>query len=112
MWNAGRAVAAAFVSHWICNVMIGQNFIGAVEQFGLSGVYVFFGSMALLGAMYVNSQVRTQKVPGKLDTDLVATQPFEKPAHQLLLGSVCTFRTAMTPNTATLPCTSGTRDKG
>ena len=42
---------------------LGQTFMGAVDAFGLSGVYTFFGVMALMGALYVNSQVRCSGQP-------------------------------------------------
>lgn len=54
----GRAVAAAFVAHWVANVALGQSFMGAVASYGLPAVYAFFGTVALVGAMYV-----TQVVP-------------------------------------------------
>jgi hypothetical protein len=44
-------------SHWVCNVAVGQTFMAAVASYGLSSVYAFFGVVALLGAMYVASQV-------------------------------------------------------
>lgn len=53
----GRAVAAAMTSHWLANVALGQTFIAAVDQYGLSSVYAFFGGVALLGALYVGTQV-------------------------------------------------------
>ncbi|PNH04298.1 Plastidic glucose transporter 4 [Tetrabaena socialis] len=59
--NRGKAVAAAFVSHWICNVVVGQSFIGAVQSYGLAPVYTFFGLMALGGALFVKSQVPETK---------------------------------------------------
>lgn len=57
----GRAVAAAFVSHWVCNVIVGQTFMSGVQSFGLPAVYTFFGSMALLGALYIKTQVPETK---------------------------------------------------
>lgn len=57
----GRAVAAALTSHWICNVAVGQVFMGAVTKYGLASVYTGFGAVALLGALYVSSQVPETK---------------------------------------------------
>ncbi|MEW5317035.1 MAG: hypothetical protein WDW38_008366 [Sanguina aurantia] len=57
----GRAVAAAMTSHWICNVAVGQYFIQAVAAYGLSNVYIFFGSVALLGALYVEKAIPETK---------------------------------------------------
>jgi len=53
----GRAVAIAFVAHWVANVMLGQTFMAAVDAVGLSGVYAFFGSVALLAALYINTKL-------------------------------------------------------
>ena len=58
---AGRAVSAAFVCHWICNVALGQTFMLAVKSVGLPGVYSFFGAVALCGAVYVHTQVPETK---------------------------------------------------
>ncbi|EFJ48518.1 hypothetical protein VOLCADRAFT_104700 [Volvox carteri f. nagariensis] len=57
----GKAVSAAFVSHWVCNVVVGQTFMSAVQSYGLAPVYTFFGIMALAGAFYVRSQVPETK---------------------------------------------------
>ncbi|KXZ57026.1 hypothetical protein GPECTOR_1g927 [Gonium pectorale] len=57
----GKAVSAAFVSHWVCNVVVGQTFMAAVQSYGLAPVYTFFGLMALAGAIYVKSQVPETK---------------------------------------------------
>ncbi|GLC50831.1 hypothetical protein PLESTB_000436800 [Pleodorina starrii] len=57
----GKAVSAAFVSHWICNVVVGQTFMSAVQTYGLAPVYTFFGIVALAGAFYVRSQVPETK---------------------------------------------------
>ncbi len=53
----GRAVAAAFVSHWVCNVVVGQTFMIGVRNLGLPAVYATFGAVALLAALYVKTQV-------------------------------------------------------
>lgn len=50
-------MSAAFVSHWVCNVAVGQSFMSAVQLYGLAPVYTFFGVMALAGSVYVTSQV-------------------------------------------------------
>lgn len=52
-----RAVSAAFVCHWVCNVALGQTFMLAIKAVGLPAVYGFFGSVACLGALYVHTQV-------------------------------------------------------
>ena len=56
-----RAVSAAFVCHWVCNVVLGQTFMLAVKSVGLPGVYGFFGAVALAGALYVHTSVPETK---------------------------------------------------
>uniref|UniRef100_A0A7R9YSH1 Major facilitator superfamily (MFS) profile domain-containing protein n=1 Tax=Chlamydomonas euryale TaxID=1486919 RepID=A0A7R9YSH1_9CHLO len=53
----GRAVAAAFVSHWACNVIVGQTFMIGVQAYGLPAVYAFFGAVAMGAVLYVKTQV-------------------------------------------------------
>lgn len=57
----GRAVAAAMASHWVCNVGVGQTFMAAVANYGISTVYVVFGLFALAGATYVRTSVPETK---------------------------------------------------
>lgn len=57
----GRAAAAAFGTHWVCNVVIGQTFMAAVAAYGLATVYTLFGAVALLAAWYVNNKVPETK---------------------------------------------------
>eukprot|EP00201_Polytomella_parva_P016169 CAMPEP_0175050930 /NCGR_PEP_ID=MMETSP0052_2-20121109/7518_1 /TAXON_ID=51329 ORGANISM="Polytomella parva, Strain SAG 63-3" /NCGR_SAMPLE_ID=MMETSP0052_2 /ASSEMBLY_ACC=CAM_ASM_000194 /LENGTH=628 /DNA_ID=CAMNT_0016315159 /DNA_START=128 /DNA_END=2014 /DNA_ORIENTATION=- len=57
----GRAVAAAFVSHWICNVAVGQTFMSAVQTYGIGTVYSIFGAFALAAAAYVKMRVPETK---------------------------------------------------
>ncbi len=49
------------VTHWVCNVAIGQNFMGWVDAFGLSAVYAAFAVASLLGAAYVHANVPETK---------------------------------------------------
>lgn len=58
---AGNAVSAAMVTHWVCNVAIGQNFMAAVGQYGISAVYGFFGICSLIAAGYVSGNVPETK---------------------------------------------------
>lgn len=58
---AGNAVSAAMVTHWVCNVAIGQNFMAAADSYGISAVYAFFGLCSLLAAAYVNGNVPETK---------------------------------------------------
>ncbi|KAF6256041.1 general substrate transporter [Scenedesmus sp. NREL 46B-D3] len=57
----GNAVSAAMVTHWVCNVAIGQNFMAATANYGISAVYAFFGVCSLLGAAYVSANVPETK---------------------------------------------------
>jgi hypothetical protein len=49
------------VTHWVCNVAIGQNFMAAANAYGISAVYAFFGLCSLLGAAYVSANVPETK---------------------------------------------------
>jgi sugar porter (SP) family MFS transporter len=49
----GQAVSAAMVTHWVANVLVGQNFLPCVDKFGVGAVYAGFGAFALLGALFV-----------------------------------------------------------
>lgn len=60
----GVATSAAFVSHWVCNVAVGQTFLGAVSAYGLSSVYSAFGLVALAAAYYVKNRVPETKGKG------------------------------------------------
>jgi len=57
----GNAVSAAMVTHWICNVAIGQNFMAAVDNYGIHSVYAFFGVCCLAAVAYVNANVPETK---------------------------------------------------
>lgn len=57
----GNAVSAAMVTHWICNVAIGQNFMAATANYGISAVYAFFGLCSLIAAGYVSANVPETK---------------------------------------------------
>ncbi len=58
---AGNAVSAAMVTHWVCNVAIGQNFMAWVDRFGLSAVYAGFALASLAGAAYIRANVPETK---------------------------------------------------
>jgi len=53
----GQAVSAAMVTHWVANVLVGQNFLPCVDRFGVGAVYAFFGACSLLGAIFVAKAV-------------------------------------------------------
>jgi hypothetical protein len=50
------------VTHWVCNVAIGQNFMAWVDRFGLSAVYAGFALASLIGAAYIQANVPETKV--------------------------------------------------
>lgn len=50
------------VTHWVCNVAIGQNFMAWVDAFSLAAVYAGFAAASLLGAAYINAAVPETKV--------------------------------------------------
>jgi hypothetical protein len=62
--STGNAVSAAMVTHWVCNVAIGQNFMAWVDAFGLAAVYAGFAVASLLGAAYINANVPETKARG------------------------------------------------
>lgn len=49
------------VTHWVCNVAIGQNFMAWVDAFGLAAVYAGFAGASLLGAAYIRAAVPETK---------------------------------------------------
>lgn len=49
------------MTHWICNVAIGQTFIAASEALGISAVYGFFGACSAVAALYVLQAVPETK---------------------------------------------------
>lgn len=50
---AGRAVALAMVSHWVCNFAIGQLFLAAVTALGVPLVYLFFAAVCFACVAFV-----------------------------------------------------------
>lgn len=54
-------MSAAMVTHWVCNVAIGQNFMAAATNYGISAVYAFFGVCSLIAAGYVSGNVPETK---------------------------------------------------
>ena len=54
-------MAAAMLTHWVFNLLVGQSFLAAVNSVGVAGVYLFFGLVSLLGVAYVSSTVPETK---------------------------------------------------
>jgi sugar porter (SP) family MFS transporter len=48
----GRAVSAAMGTHWVCNFVIGQVFLGAVRAFGVPAVYGFFSLVCAAAVVF------------------------------------------------------------
>ncbi len=46
-------MSLAMLTHWVCNVMIGQFFLAAVAKVGVSGVYCGFGVVCILAVLYI-----------------------------------------------------------
>ena len=65
--HPGNAVSAAMVTHWVCNVAIGQNFMAWVDKFGLSAVYAGFAVASLVGAAYIQANVPETKVGARAE---------------------------------------------
>lgn len=57
----GRAVAAAMLTHWVFNLLVGQSFLAAVNTVGVAGVYLVFGLVSLLAVAYVGKSVPETK---------------------------------------------------
>jgi len=53
----GRAVALAMGSHWVCNFVVGQVFLDAVNAMGVAGVYTFFAAVCLMAVIFVSRSV-------------------------------------------------------
>ncbi|XP_047969814.1 plastidic glucose transporter 4-like isoform X2 [Salvia hispanica] len=52
-----KAMALSLGTHWISNFVIGLYFLSIVNRFGLSTVYLGFGSVCILAIMYVSGNV-------------------------------------------------------
>jgi hypothetical protein len=50
------------VTHWVCNVALGQTFMSVVDSYGISTAYTFFGIVSLLGVAYISAAVPETKV--------------------------------------------------
>lgn len=51
----GKAMALAMGTHWICNFVIGQLFLAAVDRFSVPLLYSFFGLVCLISARFAAS---------------------------------------------------------
>ncbi|GAB4818024.1 hypothetical protein N2152v2_005070 [Parachlorella kessleri] len=53
----GRAVSLAMATHWVCNFLIGQVFLGAVASFGVPAVYTFFAAVCFATVAFVKRSI-------------------------------------------------------
>lgn len=49
----GRAMSMAMATHWVCNFLVGQAFLGAVRTFGVPLVYLFFAGVCFATVAFV-----------------------------------------------------------
>jgi sugar porter (SP) family MFS transporter len=49
----GKGQSVAMASHWVCNFVVGQSFLNAVQAYGIGGVYAFFAGVCALGVAFV-----------------------------------------------------------
>lgn len=48
----GKIMGFSFSVHWVCNFLVGILFLEMVEKFGVGPVYVGFGGVSLLSAIF------------------------------------------------------------
>lgn len=44
-------------SHWVCNFVVGQVFLSAVDAVGVAGVYTFFAAVCFAAVAFVSKAV-------------------------------------------------------
>lgn len=49
----GKGQSVAMLSHWVCNFLIGQSFLSAVQAYGVGAVYACFAAVCALGVAFV-----------------------------------------------------------
>ena len=89
-------------SHWVCNVAVGQTFMAAVAQYGLASVYAAFGTVALLGALYVSKQVCSVDNVAMLCLPVGCRWPKAQQRRGRLFGAACVH--ALLVHTDTCRC--------
>jgi len=50
----GQAGSAAFTTHWIMNIIIGQTFLQLAEKFGISAMYFLFAAWCFGALLFIN----------------------------------------------------------
>lgn len=48
----GKIMGFSFMTHWVCNFVVGLLFLDLVEKLGVAPVYATFGGVSLLAAMF------------------------------------------------------------
>ncbi|XP_024030722.1 probable plastidic glucose transporter 1 isoform X3 [Morus notabilis] len=48
----GKIMGFSFMTHWVCNFVVGLFFLDLVEKFGVAPVYATFGGVSLLAAIF------------------------------------------------------------
>ena len=56
-----NGAAAAFSTHWVCNLMIGNFFLLASARYGVPACYTAFGIVAAAGAAFCAARVPETK---------------------------------------------------
>ncbi|XP_057809609.1 plastidic glucose transporter 4-like isoform X2 [Salvia miltiorrhiza] len=70
-----KAVALSLGTHWIANFVIGLYFLSVVNRFGLSTVYLGFGTVCILAVMYVTGNVVETKGRSLEEIEIALTSP-------------------------------------
>ena len=68
-------MSLAMVSHWVCNFLVGQAFLGAVARFGIAAVYVFFAAVCFAAVAFVGARVVETKGRSLEDIELAMALP-------------------------------------
>lgn len=71
----GRVVSLAMVTHWVCNLIIGQVFLSSVQAFGVSRVYLFFALVCFASVTYVPRALVETKGRSLEEIELAMAQP-------------------------------------
>eukprot|EP00210_Caulerpa_lentillifera_P006690 g6393.t1 len=53
----GQMMSFAFTTHWVTNFLIGQLFLPAIAQFGISRVYCFFSLVCFCAIVFVKQYI-------------------------------------------------------
>ncbi|KAJ7964801.1 Plastidic glucose transporter like [Quillaja saponaria] len=50
----GKIMGFSFSTHWVCNFVVGLFFLDLVKKFGVAPIYLSFGTVSLLAAIFAN----------------------------------------------------------